>query len=292
MRRLVRTCRPVSASGVCDPPPGGTRPTIQTITRGPHDAPISLGGVALVAVLALILTSFAASPATAASKRTKGKVSYGNTTWAAGTSGYAIKGKASGPKRRRSPCRSSGPTAGTPSTRRAPSARASTRSPAPSTGTAPTSCASWCRGRSASAPSRSRPRSSPSPCPWTPRGATSSYLPFSRPGPHLPVEPLRDDQVPHQPRPRRRGRGPDHPAGDGARSSGPPASTRSTSAPRPPSRSAATATRGAPTSSSRGRTRTSTPPSSAPSASAAPAGPRSPSSRGAGSRPGGSPSPA
>ncbi len=59
-----------------------------------------LGGVALVAVLALVLTSFAASPATAAGKRTKGRVSYGTTAWVAGTSGYAIKGKASGPKRR------------------------------------------------------------------------------------------------------------------------------------------------------------------------------------------------
>jgi hypothetical protein len=59
-----------------------------------------LGGVALVAALALILTCLAASPATAA-KRTKGKVSYGTTSWTAGTSGYAIKGKASGPKKRK-----------------------------------------------------------------------------------------------------------------------------------------------------------------------------------------------
>ena len=59
-----------------------------------------LGGMALVAVLALVLTSLAASPASAADKRTKGKVSYGTTSWTAGTSGYAIKGKASGPRRK------------------------------------------------------------------------------------------------------------------------------------------------------------------------------------------------
>jgi Matrixin len=59
-----------------------------------------LGGVALVAVLALVLTSLAASPASAAGKRTTGKASYGSTAWTAGTSGYHIKGKASGGKRR------------------------------------------------------------------------------------------------------------------------------------------------------------------------------------------------
>lgn len=59
-----------------------------------------LGGMALVAVLALVLTSLAAAPATAAGQRTQGRVFYGNTAWTAGTSGYAIKGKASGPAAR------------------------------------------------------------------------------------------------------------------------------------------------------------------------------------------------
>lgn len=59
-----------------------------------------LGGVALVAVLALVLTSLVGPPATAAGKRGKSTVSYGNTVWAAGTSGYAIKGKVAGPRRK------------------------------------------------------------------------------------------------------------------------------------------------------------------------------------------------
>jgi hypothetical protein len=64
------------------------------------------GSAALVAVLALVLTGPGGAPATAAGERpghggpTKGRVSYGATTWTAGTSGYSIKGKAPGPRRK------------------------------------------------------------------------------------------------------------------------------------------------------------------------------------------------
>lgn len=56
--------------------------------------------LAVVAVLSLVLTSFVGSPAYAGKKKTKGRVDYGVTSWTAGTSGYAIKGKASGRKHR------------------------------------------------------------------------------------------------------------------------------------------------------------------------------------------------
>lgn len=59
-----------------------------------------LSALALVAVLSLVLTSFVGTPAHAGKARTKGKVSYGTTSWTAGASGYAIKGKASGRKGR------------------------------------------------------------------------------------------------------------------------------------------------------------------------------------------------
>lgn len=58
-----------------------------------------LAGVAIVATLALLLTSLVSSPAYAGKKKTKGRVSYGSTSWVSGTSGYAIKGKVSGRKR-------------------------------------------------------------------------------------------------------------------------------------------------------------------------------------------------
>ena len=57
--------------------------------------------LAVVAVLSLVLTSFVGSPANAAKKRTKGKVSYGVSSWTAGTAGYSIKGKASGRRHRK-----------------------------------------------------------------------------------------------------------------------------------------------------------------------------------------------
>jgi len=57
--------------------------------------------LALIAVLSLVLTSFVSSPAHAGKNRTKGKVNYGVTSWTALTSGYAIKGKASGRKGRK-----------------------------------------------------------------------------------------------------------------------------------------------------------------------------------------------
>ncbi|CAA9390311.1 MAG: hypothetical protein AVDCRST_MAG60-1494 [uncultured Nocardioides sp.] len=57
--------------------------------------------LAIVAVLSLVLTSFVGSPAHAGKARTKGKVDYGVTSWTAGTAGYAIAGKASGRKGRK-----------------------------------------------------------------------------------------------------------------------------------------------------------------------------------------------
>lgn len=56
---------------------------------------------AIVAVLSLVLTSFIGAPAHAKPKKGKDKVSYGNTSWVSGTSGYSIKGKLSGRKGRK-----------------------------------------------------------------------------------------------------------------------------------------------------------------------------------------------
>ena len=56
--------------------------------------------LAIVAMLSLMLTSLVGSPAEAKPGKGKDKVSYGTTSWVAGTSGYAIKGKASGPRRK------------------------------------------------------------------------------------------------------------------------------------------------------------------------------------------------
>jgi hypothetical protein len=60
-----------------------------------------LSSLALIAVLSLVLTSLVSSPAHAGKDRTKGRVNYGVTSWTAGTTGYAIKGKASGRKGRK-----------------------------------------------------------------------------------------------------------------------------------------------------------------------------------------------
>ncbi len=62
--------------------------------------PRRLSSLAIVAVLALVLTGLVSSPASAGNKATRGKVNYGNTSWTAGTSGYSIKGKATGRKHR------------------------------------------------------------------------------------------------------------------------------------------------------------------------------------------------
>ncbi len=60
-----------------------------------------LGSLAVVAMLSLVLTSLVGPPAHAGTKKTKGRVDYGLTSWTAGTAGYAIKGKASGAKGRK-----------------------------------------------------------------------------------------------------------------------------------------------------------------------------------------------
>ncbi len=57
--------------------------------------------LAIVAVLSLVLTSFVGSPVQAKPKKGKDKVSYGSTSWVAGTSGYSIKGKVSARKKRK-----------------------------------------------------------------------------------------------------------------------------------------------------------------------------------------------
>ena len=56
--------------------------------------------LAVVAVLSLVLTSFVGPPAYAGKQKTKGKVDYGVSSWTAGTSGYAILGRASGRRHR------------------------------------------------------------------------------------------------------------------------------------------------------------------------------------------------
>lgn len=61
----------------------------------------ALAITAAIAVLSLVLTSLVSSPAQAKPKKSKEKVSYGNTTWVAGTSGYAIKGKVNARKKRK-----------------------------------------------------------------------------------------------------------------------------------------------------------------------------------------------
>ncbi len=55
-----------------------------------------LSSLAIIAVLSLVLTSLVSSPAHAGKNKTRGKVDYGVTSWAAGTAGYSIDGKASG----------------------------------------------------------------------------------------------------------------------------------------------------------------------------------------------------
>ncbi|UUZ61068.1 hypothetical protein [Nocardioides sp. B-3] len=57
--------------------------------------------LAIVAMLSLVLTSPVGSPAEAKPEKGQDKVSYGTTSWVAGTQGYAIKGKVSGRKHRR-----------------------------------------------------------------------------------------------------------------------------------------------------------------------------------------------
>ncbi|PUA81143.1 hypothetical protein [Nocardioides currus] len=59
------------------------------------------GSIVLVAVLALVLTTLVGSPAEAKPRKGKDKVSYGTTSWVAGTQGYSIKGKLSGRKGRK-----------------------------------------------------------------------------------------------------------------------------------------------------------------------------------------------
>lgn len=57
--------------------------------------------LAIVAMLSLVLTSLVGSPAEAKPRKGKDKVSYGTTSWVAGTSGYAIKGKVSAGRKRK-----------------------------------------------------------------------------------------------------------------------------------------------------------------------------------------------
>jgi hypothetical protein len=56
--------------------------------------------VSVLAVLALLLTAFVATPSYA-KQRTRGKVSYGTTRYVAGTQGFAVSGKVSGGTGRR-----------------------------------------------------------------------------------------------------------------------------------------------------------------------------------------------
>ena len=54
-------------------------------------------------MLSLVLTSLVGSPAEAKPKKGKDKVSYGTTSWVAGTSGYSIKGKVRGAQEAQGP---------------------------------------------------------------------------------------------------------------------------------------------------------------------------------------------
>jgi hypothetical protein len=57
--------------------------------------------LAIVAMLSLVLTALVSSPVEAKPKRGKDKVSYGSTSWVAGTSGYSNKGNVSARKKRK-----------------------------------------------------------------------------------------------------------------------------------------------------------------------------------------------
>lgn len=64
-----------------------------------------LSTLAIIAMLSLLLTSLVSSPAQAGSqagpRKGKDKVSYGATSWVAGTAGYSIKGKVSARRKRK-----------------------------------------------------------------------------------------------------------------------------------------------------------------------------------------------